>query len=442
MKKPIILFSSALLLLSFSETKSDFVDHALKLHWSYELGKTTHRSEIAVLNNSLFIGSNGSHFMDWNLDDNNGVVQLNKKTGKKIRSLANESFGDMDVNGIVSFNNTVIFGNDNDEILCYADDGIQQWRIPTSGDVEHAPVILKTKNHGSIVVFATEMGEVRALNPTNGNTIWKHYNEDFEGWKMGDNRTLFKVKMHFTSGMIYFSKPAILDVNKDGTKDLIYGCNKRRIAISGENGKVLWNHGIPEFQDHFSNNWRQTPNIVLIDGEPVITLTYTHHQTNNLKIIQMNVKGEVITNKNFVYTSWGESLNHTPGFLYVSGMIINLKTLEAQRLPFYSKDKENEKFRFSGDVQLSRERIKMDGEEAIGIVFQHDRDIKNSSMFMLIGLETNTTYLKTLIPGGSEFTPVFQDFNQDGKIDLLIGSWNEQLYCYDLNISTNQLIKL
>jgi outer membrane protein assembly factor BamB len=356
--------------------------------------------------------------------------------------MANESFGDMDVNGVVSFNNTVIFGNDNDEVLCYTDEGTQRWRIPTSGDVEHAPVILKTKKQGDILVFATEMGEVRALNPSNGNTIWKHYNEDFEGWKIGDNRTLFKVKMHFTSGMIYFSKPAVVDVNKDGTNDLVYGYKNKIIAISGENGKVLWNHDLPEFLDHFCNNYRQTPNVFLMKGAPVITVTYTNHKTNNIKIIQMNAKGKVITNKNFVYTSWGESLNHTPGFLYVSGMIINLNTLEAQRLPFYSKQKGEKKFRFSGDVQLSRERIQLDGEEAIGVIFQHDTDIKDASMFMLVGLESNKTYLKTVISGGSEFTPVFEDFNQDGKIDLLIGSWNEQLYCYDLNISTNQLIKL
>lgn len=442
MKKLILTLASALFLLSFSEMKSDFVDHALKLHWSLKLGKTTHRSEIALIDNSLFVGSNGAHFMDWNLDDNNGVIQLNRKTGKKIRSMANESFGDMDVNGVVSFNNTVIFGNDNDEVLCYTDEGTQRWRIPTSGDVEHAPVILKTKKHGDILVFATEMGEVRALNPSNGNTIWKHYNEDFEGWKIGDNRTLFKVKMHFTSGMIYFSKPAVVDVNKDGTNDLVYGYNNKIIAISGENGKVLWNHDLPEFLDHFCNNYRQTPNVFLMKGAPVFTVTYTNHKTNNIKIIQMNVKGEVIKNKNFVYTSWGESLNHTPGFLYVSGMIINLNTLEAQRLPFYSKQKGEKKFRFSGDVQLSRERIQLDGEEAIGVIFQHDTDIKDASMFMLVGLESNKTYLKTVISGGSEFTPVFEDFNQDGKIDLLIGSWNEQLYCYDLNISTNQLIKL
>ena len=92
-----------------------------------------------------------------------------------------------------------------------------------------------------MIVFATETGELRAVDPENGNTIWEHLHPNFKGWRQGDNRFVFKIKTHFRSGGIFFSKPAVSDLNSDGVVDLVYSCNYDETrAINRANGKLLW----------------------------------------------------------------------------------------------------------------------------------------------------------------------------------------------------------
>ena len=443
MKKKFIFIIAAGLLFSFSNSKNDSGTANLKLHWKYELGKTTHRSEIALFDNSLFIGSNGSHYMDYNMDENNGVVELNRKTGNKIKAISNEQFGDMDVNGIIRFENSIIFGNDNDELLCYSKEGEMIWRLPTSGDVEHAPILLNNTEFGAYVIFATETGEVRAINPKDGTTIWVHYNEQFNGWKLGDNRTIFKIKMHFTSGNIYFSKPAVADLNQDGFKDLIYSSNREIIAINGKTGKKLW--GIDKYlrrdQLIYCKSDRETPNISGFGSKFKLTVAYYKRMKGGandiIEIVQYDRKGKEITSKQWTArnNSWGESLNHAEGFFITNGHVLKTDDLISYKLPYTGKYYNGETgFRFYGDLQIAEQKLKIDGEKCIGILFQNDLNVKDMSMFMIMGEDSKKIYLKSHIPGGSEFTPVIEDINKDGKLDLLVSSWDNNLYCYDMDI--------
>ena len=131
-------------LVSSQKTTTKTMSNTLKLNWSAEIGNLSYRSNMVLADNSLFIGSNGSHFMDFSvLDETNGVYKINPKNGTVVKRIANELFGDMDVNGIVEFENTIIFGNDNDELLCFDLNGNKKWRIPTSGDIEHVPTLIK-----------------------------------------------------------------------------------------------------------------------------------------------------------------------------------------------------------------------------------------------------------------------------------------------------------
>jgi outer membrane protein assembly factor BamB len=132
------------------------------------MGSASFKTNLLVANNELIIGSNGTDFMDYLITDkSSGIYRIDRKTGSVIRHFANESYGDMDVNGILLYNDRLYFGNDNEEFLCTSLDGKILWRNPSSGDIEHEPILINNIGIQQIV-YATEMGEVKAIDPTTG----------------------------------------------------------------------------------------------------------------------------------------------------------------------------------------------------------------------------------------------------------------------------------
>ena len=141
--------------------------------------------------------------MDYFIYKGNGVYILDPKTGKTQLNFANESFGDMDVNGVLVYKDRIYFGNDNDEIICADQKGKIIFRQDASGDIEHRPILIQSGTKTQLV-FAMETGEVRSIDPESGTINWTYYHPNFQGQKVGDNRTMFKLKMHFYSGDKFF----------------------------------------------------------------------------------------------------------------------------------------------------------------------------------------------------------------------------------------------
>ena len=106
MKKKVFMMSIAMMcsgtFVLGQQVKS--IEKQFKLHWSSDIGNASYRTNMLFTGGQIIIGSNGSQYMDYYLDESNGVHVLNAKTGKKVRSFANENWGDMDVNGIVKYN--------------------------------------------------------------------------------------------------------------------------------------------------------------------------------------------------------------------------------------------------------------------------------------------------------------------------------------------------
>lgn len=221
--------------------------------WKADIGAASFRSNAVFNGDDIIIGSNGSRFMDYNImDSKSGVYVLNAKTGRIKSKICTELLGDMDVNGVLLYNGKLYFGNDNEEFLCTTYDGKIIWRNPTSGDIEHEPVFIQNKGVKQII-YASELGEVTAINPETGKTIWQYFTPEFSGWKPGDNRSIFKVKAFFSNTASFFIKPQISDINLDGTKDLIYLTRDNKIiAINGSNGKLLWKK---EFKGYYFDDF-------------------------------------------------------------------------------------------------------------------------------------------------------------------------------------------
>ena len=95
------------------------------------------------------------NFMDYQLTDKKSrVYHIDRRTGKIRKHFGNEVIGDMDVNGILEWNDRLYITNDNEELMCTSIDGNVIWIKPASGDIEHEPVLIKGKN-GNYIVYAT-----------------------------------------------------------------------------------------------------------------------------------------------------------------------------------------------------------------------------------------------------------------------------------------------
>jgi hypothetical protein len=175
------------------------------------------------------------------------VVVLDAATGKQKGSLGLDTWGDLDVNGVVAHAGKVYFGNDNDEFLCYEAASQQLlWRLPVSADIEHAPTLVKRKGGDVAVVLATEIGEVRAVHPQTGETLWVYYAPGFDGWKPGKERWIFRVAAAASAGHRCFDPPVLRDINRDGVTDLVYKLDNDVVCISGQTGKPITHISLPD----------------------------------------------------------------------------------------------------------------------------------------------------------------------------------------------------
>ena len=444
------LFLILALILTISASlpkKREAHESSLHQHWKMEIGFTSYRTIPAVVDQKIYIGSNGNHFRDYALDDGNGVFLLHAASGKIAATFANEQFGDMDVNGILRLKDAIFFGNDNDEFICTDKLGKIKWRVYTSGDVEHRPVSIQSEGQ-ELVVFATETGQLQALNAKTGKEIWTYYYKDFDAWKPGDNRTLFKVKMHFTEGNIFFNEPSLSDLNGDGVKDLVYNTNWGDFtAINGKTGNLLWDLDGNDLADYYLNMGREKP---LIIGEgvksQVLLLIREKEEYTKQAIAIFNSKGKLIKIMPTEVPLGETMLSQTDGFIITNTAIIHpetnsedLKIVPIEDAQFLNEDGVLTSC-YSGG-QVAQKKVYYNGETCALIVYQYElKSHSGQSPLLLVGLNSGKVHFKTYLPDRSEFTPYISDFNQDGKLDVLIGCYDKYLYCFDLDIPSILLI--
>ena len=427
----IIVFTSLIVLMSSQKSVKTKTPNTLKLIWSTNIGNLSYRSNIVLSENALFIGSNGSHFNDVNaLDETSGVYKINRKTGSVISRMGNELFGDMDVNGVLKVGNTIIFGNDNEELLCYDFEGNKKWRIPVSGDIEHVPTLISFKQN-NIVVFATESGEVRAVNSENGNTIWNYYHEKFDGWKIGDHRNVFKVKMHFYSNQLFFDKPLIEDINDDGISDLIYYGEYQIICLNGLNGKKIWSKQI-QLQDKEYLERRFPLNISSSNNNIQIHYISSNFETKKSKLISLNRYGKNLKEEDLNINCLSNN--------YISNYIFDQKGIyNTSKGKFYPVNV-SKSYTFS----TSQNFFIYNNEPCVAIIenssFDYEKHLNYNAQIKIVGLESLKTHLVKNIEHDTESVPQIADINQDGNLDVLVGCYNHKIYCYDLGIPASNLL--
>jgi outer membrane protein assembly factor BamB len=450
-----IAFVSLGLFLSASSVENfETVESTLQQHWSVEIGKTSYRTRSAFFSGNICIGSNGFEFMDYALDSQNGVFVIDAANGSIRKKIASESFGDMDVNGVVSDNGKIFFGNDNEEFICANSSGKILWRIPTAGDVEHKPTIIG-EGQNKCVVYATETGQIHALHTETGRTAWSYYVPDYNGWKPGDNRSVFKVKMYFSSGYEFCTDPAVVDLNGDGSEDILYNYHfDQLLALDGRTGKTLWSIGEKIKQKYALYLYGNAPMIMgkgkdLRMVAPMFSGEFDEYNNPIGACVGIfDAKGNLIEHKSLSQPIGTPMLSQAPGVFITTTTIIrpsaNQKNIEI--IPISDvliTNWDGLQFSRFGEGQVARKLVQFGGEECVLLTLQNERDNEDlkQSPLLLIGLKSGRILKKAYLPAKTEQAPELDDYNKDGKIDVLVGCYNGQLYCFDLGIPAEQLMK-
>lgn len=440
--KQLLLCAGVLAGISMSAQEAPKFESQFPLRWKAKIGGTTFKTNFVLHEGMLIVGSNGNHYRDWRLDNDNGVFFINPANGKIINHLAHEQYGDMDVNGIAAQNGNIYFGNDNDEFFCYNTSGKLQWRVPVSGDVEAEPVLLDVTCDGiSEVIFATETGEVAALDTRTGDVVWSFKIKDFSGWNKTDNRLLFKVGAHFSNGSGFVAKPAVTELSGDATPDLIYNCRDNyTYAINGENGALLWkfNHGELYYIANaplVAEEGKQKRIYVLQNRVDEKNNAHTH-------IVSLNSKG--VLQKTYA-ASWHYSVNYAPVYhnqrlisCYRDTVVaINVQSGVWKKIALPSEKEHYGNFWYSTYGIVSARPQFFDflktGSDQLMVV-------NEEGYIELLDADSFKYIKRFMLPDGTEANPLIADMDGDGRLEMLAACYDGYLYCFDLKTSAKGFI--
>lgn len=405
-------------------TAQDIHDH-LPLKWTADIGQISYRTLPALTNGRLFVGSNGNYFRDFRIEDAGGVYILEPATGEVVGKIGAESWGDLDVNGVVAHGGRVFFGNDNDEFMCYDGGTLEPvWRLPVSCDVEHAPSLVRFPGGRMVVVFATECGEVRAVNPADGETVWVHYADDFAGWRPGKTRFVYRVAAAtLESPWIYFAPPAEVEVDGDGVVDLVYSrTGGQTVALSGLTGATL-------FALDSDANALSTPLILSSPQGPVLLTTSAGRRVRRFLL----PSGRELPSTPLPLDYLTLPRSSVPGndrFLVLDHdeKLLRLQAVEpvVTELAFRNRPRFEAWTTFVG-----HETINWRGEAAFMRIVEYDR-VRESAVLAVNSVATQQPLATFTLPHTTESMPHLLDVDGDGRLELLYGSADGVLYCHEI----------
>ncbi len=223
--------------------------------WSTRVGRTTFRTTMALVGDKIVIGTHGRTLKGKNERDD-GVYVLDAKSGKVAKFIRTPGAGDLDVGGVATDGQNVIFTTDNSQIVKAGLDGKIVWKTRAKGKVRPAPALADLDGDGDLdVIVGDESGALRALDGSTGKRLW--------AVATGGND-------YGAKGFI--GAAAVADLDGDGHPDVVAGARDGILsAYRGIDGSVLW-------QISSSSGMHASPIIADFDqdGQPEVLAAWSY----------------------------------------------------------------------------------------------------------------------------------------------------------------------
>jgi hypothetical protein len=191
---------------------------------------------------------------------------------------------------------------------------------------------------------------------------------------------------------------------------------------------------------------REKPLIIGEGKKTQIMMVLYNYNDQKYAVGFYNAKGKLIESVKTNQDLGSIMISQTSNAFITSTAIIvpSEKPKDVKIIPIENSTRKNN----NGDIveryyagQVAANKIIYNDEPCALILYQYETESQsNQSPMLLIGLKTGKVHLKVNLPSNSEFAPFVTDANNDGKLDVLVGCYNEYLYCFDLDINANQLI--
>lgn len=413
------------------------IENVFPLKWKTYIGQTTYRSNILLHQGKIWIGSNGNTLERNANDENDAVFVIDTKNGKVLDKIhpiirSDESeVPDLDVNGIALEANKLFFGTDSKALFCYDIEKksfLWQYNAPTDavggnyGNIESCPLLVDLNGDGESDAIITVRGKgVVAVNGKTGKPIWVNILSQAEG--------------------AFLSSPCSVDVNNDNIPDIITGgwstdYQSNLYALDGKTGKILWQHPL-------GSGLKSSPVIVQKGKKTAILVASTYSfvymvdldgQTLYAVNLNMPEQAPYFGGISGLFASPALSPNETLGIgsaWWSSDEQDGFWVTHLQKAPLKEEkglktvDKNMSKFFAANRVSASAVVAQINAKS-------WQLAVPTEKGKLLVYDEKKKSMQTFALPAGSETSPFVGDIDSDGKLELLIATYDGYLYCYQL----------
>ncbi|GAB4126624.1 MAG: hypothetical protein OHK0045_01560 [Raineya sp.] len=422
------------------------IEEVFPMKWKTYIGQTTYRSNILFHQGKIWLGSNGNTLERSANDENDAVFVLDTKNGQilsKIKPISkpdDTEIPDFDVNGIAIEGNKLFFGTDYKTLYCYDTEKkefLWQYHTPSDaaggnyGNIESCPLLVELNGDGESDVVITVRGKgVVAVNGKTGKPLWLNILSQAEG--------------------AFLTSPCAIDVNKDNIPDIITGGWSTEYAsylyaLDGKTGKILW-------QFNLGSGLKSSPSIIHKGKKTAILVATTYSI-----VYMVGLNGKVLYAINLSMPEEAPFFGGISG-LFASPILTPNETLGIGT-SWWSSEQDGLWISHLQKAMLKEEsRSTWEGAGSIKMVdkahskfFSANRisasavvaQISNKNWQIIVPTEKgklmiydekNRSMQILLLPAGSETTPFVGDIDGDGKLELLLATYDGYLYCYGLSL--------
>jgi len=407
------------------------ISNWLDLQWQAELGLSTYRTQITydAASEALIFPSNGER-LDLLSDPKDGVYLLDPATGRVKQHIHQDGPIDGDVNGVAIAGERMYFGDDQRTVYCYRK-GKRQWYYPIEvesptyqGDLERAPTLADLTGDGlpDVIIAAEEYG-LLALDGRDGTRLWEVSGQSGHGHGL--------------------NRPAVLDVNDDGTPDVIWGSRSEQkyngpgdywgtygdwvMALDGRDGSRLWQ--VPMYSAVHAS-----PSVYERAGKTLLLVAETYSG-----LALLTLEGKIVAEGEFSLPDGGISAFFSSPFVTDEDQLIIgtswwgdedgvwvIDLTQQRRTEEGPAILEGGKFVRAGRVSataVSGDVLPAPGQEVL---------IPTESGELLIFNQAGDLLQRLTLPTGAEASALVKDIDGDGKQELLLAGLDGVLRCYEV----------